>query len=72
MKVTPVFLLMAMVAFWPSASAHAQADAAKAKRAVWPPPGSTLTMNFKQSGSLGSGTREVTAASKVTLQLRRG
>jgi hypothetical protein len=61
MKVTLVFLLMAIVAFWPSASTHAQTDAPKAERSVWPPPGSTLTVKSNRSGSLGSGTREATA-----------
>jgi hypothetical protein len=63
MKATTVFLLMAMVALWPSASAHAQTDAPKAERFVWLPPGSTWTVNLKLSGSLGSGTQEVTAKS---------
>jgi hypothetical protein len=60
MKVTPVFLLMAIVAFWPYASVHAQADAPRAERPVWPPPGSTLTVKTNRAGSLGSGTREAT------------
>ena len=60
MKIKPVLCLIALLAVLPSVPAHAQDDAPKADHVVWPPPGSTLTMNFKLSGSLGSGTREVT------------
>ena len=61
MKIKPVLFLIALLAVLPSVPAHAQTDAPKAERPVWPPPGSTITMSIKVSGSLGSGTREVTA-----------
>jgi hypothetical protein len=61
MKIKPVLFLITLLAALPSVPAHAQTDTPKAERVVWPPPGSTLTMNFKLSGSLGSGMREVTA-----------
>ena len=60
MRITPIFLLLATVAILSTVPVYAQTDAPKAERVVWPPPGSTLTMNFKLSGSLGSGMREVT------------
>jgi len=60
MKVTPVFLLMVLLALWPSAAVHAQADSPKAERPVWPPAGSTWIITLKLSGSLGSGMREAT------------
>jgi len=63
MKVTPIFLLMAIVAFWPSGSAPAQADTPKAERPVRRPPGSTLTVKLNLSGSLGSGMPQVTVES---------
>jgi hypothetical protein len=60
MKVKLVFLLMVLVALWPSAPVHAQAESPKAERPVWPPAGSTWTVTLNLSGSLGSGTREAT------------
>jgi hypothetical protein len=66
MKLTPVFLFMAIVAVLPSVPVHAQADAPKVERPVWPPPGSrsTWTINLKLSGSLGSGVRDATSQSR--------
>ena len=61
MKIKPVLFLVAILAIPTSVPAHAQADAPTAERPVWPPPGSTLTMSINVSGSLGSGTRELTA-----------
>src|SRR5262245_8890626 len=65
MKITPVYvlaavLLAAMGAAWQSAAVRAQADTAIAERPQWPPPGSTWTVKLALSGSLGSGMREVT------------
>src|SRR5262249_46045636 len=60
MKIRPVLCLIALSAVLPCVPARAQGEMPKVERVVWPPPGSTLTMNFKLSGSLGSGTREVT------------
>src|SRR5712675_2774810 len=60
MNLTPVFLVVAIVAVLPSVPVHAQSDAPKVERPVWPPPGSTWTVNLKLSGSLGSGVREAT------------
>jgi hypothetical protein len=60
MNLTPVFLVVAIVAVLPSVSVHGQSDAPKVERPVWPPPGSTWTVNLKLSGSLGSGVRDAT------------
>jgi len=60
MNLTPVFLVVAIVAVLPSVPVHAQSDAPNVERPVWPPPGSTWTVNLKLSGSLGSGVREAT------------
>ena len=60
MNLTPVFLVVAIVALLPSVPVHAQSDAPKVERPVWPPPGSTWTVNLKLSGSLGSGVRDAT------------
>jgi len=61
MQITLTFCLIALLAVLPSVVAHAQAEAPKAERPVWPPPGSTMTSKVQQSGSLGFGTREPTS-----------
>lgn len=63
MKITPVFLLIAVVAVLKPVLVHAQADTPKAERPVWPPPGSTWAVKTTMSGSLGSGVREMTIKS---------
>jgi len=60
MQIKLTFCLIAFLSAVSSLAAQAQVETPKAERPVWPPPGSTLTMNFKSTGSLGSGTREVT------------
>ena len=61
MKIRLIICLIALSAALPSVPARAEGETPKAERPVWPPPGSTLTMRIKVSGSLGSGTREATA-----------
>ena len=63
MKIKPVLFLTMLLAALSSIPAHAQTDVPKAERFVGLPAGSTWTVNLKLSGSLGSGTREVTGKS---------
>jgi hypothetical protein len=73
MNLKPGFLVVVIVAVLPSVPVHAQSDAPKVERPVWPPPGSTWSVNLKLSGSLGSGVRDVTNESlgEVDWQGRR-
>ena len=58
MRVTPIFLLLAIVVVCPLRPVHAQPDPVRVERPVWPPSGSTWTVRLTLSGSLGTGSRE--------------
>ena len=53
MKVAATIYMLAVVALIPSSLVVAKTDAPRVERPVWPPPGSTWTVQTKSTGSLG-------------------
>ena len=60
MKATATVCLLTVVALLPSTLVVGQTEAPRIERPVWPPTGSTWTVQTKSTGSLGSGSSTAT------------